>query len=80
MRVHLKGLHRVERRLANGTIRVHYYAWRGGPKIIAEPGTPAFTQQYSEAHLSVPRPKTGTLVTLIAGFKSLGRLPAIVAF
>jgi integrase len=70
MRVHLKGIHRVERRLANGTIRVHFYAWRGGPKINAEPGTPGFTQQYNEAHLSVRRPKAGTLITLIANFKA----------
>ena len=70
MRIHLKGIHRVERRLANGTIRVHFYAWRGGPKINAEPGTPGFTQQYNEAHLSVRRPKAGTLITLIANFKA----------
>ena len=70
MRVHLKGIHRVERRLANGTIRVHFYAWRGGPKINAEPGTPGFTQQYNEAHLSVRRPKAGTLITLITNFKA----------
>ena len=69
MRVHLKGIHRVQRRLANGIIRVHYYAWRGGPKINAKPGTPRFIQQYNEAHRAVRRPKAGTLMTLIAEFK-----------
>lgn len=32
-RVELKGIHRVRRKLADGTIREHHYAWRGGPKF-----------------------------------------------
>lgn len=33
--VELKGLHTVK---AKG--RVYYYAWRGGPAVTGEPGTP----------------------------------------
>ncbi|MFD2173451.1 tyrosine-type recombinase/integrase [Rhodobacter lacus] len=46
MRVELKGLHRVRRKLADGTWRVYHYAWRGGPKIEAEPGTPEFLAEW----------------------------------
>ena len=42
----MKGLHRVKRRLADGSTRVHFYAWRGGPKIEAEPGTAAFHAEW----------------------------------
>jgi integrase len=39
MRVVLKGIHRVKMRLATGETRLYFYAWRGGPRINAEPGT-----------------------------------------
>jgi len=46
MEVALKGLHKVSRRLADGSARIHYYAWRGGPRIEAEPETPAFVAEF----------------------------------
>lgn len=46
MEVALKGLHKVSRRLADGTTRTYFYAWRGGPKIEAAPGTPAFIAEF----------------------------------
>lgn len=49
MRVRLKGVHTVKRKLANGEIRMHYYAWRGGPKLEGEPGTEAFLASYHDA-------------------------------
>jgi integrase len=57
-------------RLATGEIRVYYYAWRGGPRIQAEPGSPEFIRLYQEAHASLRKPKLGTLMTLIAEFKA----------
>jgi len=36
MRVELVGIHRVKKRLAGGSTRWYYYAWRGGPRILAE--------------------------------------------
>lgn len=32
-RLDLAGVHRVRRKLADGTVREHHYAWRGGPKF-----------------------------------------------
>ena len=36
MLVELKGIHRVQKRLAGGGVRTYYYAWRGGPRINAD--------------------------------------------
>lgn len=33
VRVEIKGVHRVVRRLADGSTREHHYAWRGGPNF-----------------------------------------------
>ncbi|MGY3533858.1 integrase [Bradyrhizobium sp. USDA 4452] len=70
MRVNLKGIHRVTRRLANGDVRVHYYAWRGGPAIEAKPNTPEFLLAYNEAHASLRQPRAGTFMTIIAQYKA----------
>src|SRR6185437_8537477 len=70
MRVNLKGVHHVRRRLANGQYKDHYYAWRnGGPRIDAQPGTPEFMRQYTEAHANLRKPKAATLMSVIAEFK-----------
>lgn len=43
MKVPLKGLHAVK---AKG--RIYYYAWRGGPRINSEFGTPEFHAEFAE--------------------------------
>jgi hypothetical protein len=40
MRVRLKGINSFTTRLADGTVKTYWYAWKGGPRIDAEPGTP----------------------------------------
>ena len=69
MRVVLKGIHKVKRRLANGQIRTHYYAWRGGPAIDSQPGTPEFVRAYHDAHAGLRQPAAGTFMTIIAAYK-----------
>lgn len=32
-RIDLRGVHRVRRKLADGSVREHHYAWRGGPRF-----------------------------------------------
>ena len=44
VRVDLKGIAKVE---AKG--RTYYYAWRGGPRLRGEPGSPEFIASYNEA-------------------------------
>jgi integrase len=43
----LVGLHTVKAKLASGEIATYYYAWRGGPRIEAKPGTKAFVQEFA---------------------------------
>ena len=77
MRVVIKGVHKVRRRLADGSVRTYYYAWRGGPRIDAEPHTETFLIEYANhkrlATASV-RP-TNTLETLIEYFTGTDAKP-----
>jgi len=70
VRVHLKGIHRVGKLLATGERTTYYYAWRGGPRISAKPGTPEFIQQYNQAHAQIRQPRASTVMTLIAEYKA----------
>jgi hypothetical protein len=49
MRVRLRGLHSAHVMLANGKRKIYWYAWRGGPRLRGEPGTPEFMASYNEA-------------------------------
>ena len=79
MRVVLKGIHRVKRKLANGEMKVHFYAWRGGPAIEAKPGTPEFVREYHDAHASLRQPRAGTFMTIIAQYKAAPEFTSLAA-
>lgn len=64
----VKGLHKVKRKLADGSTRTHYYAWRGGPAIHAEFGTDAFWIEYGEAKRNASGHREKTLPDLIDEF------------
>ena len=49
MRVHLKGINNHTAKLADGTTKTYWYAWKGGPRLRGEPGTPEFIASYNEA-------------------------------
>ena len=47
MRVNLRGIHRIRKRLADGSVREYHYAWRGGPMFwrsddTVKPGSPQY--------------------------------------
>lgn len=48
VKVDLKGLYRVPVKNKAGGVKVYYYAWRGGPRLEAEFGTPAFLQEFAD--------------------------------
>lgn len=77
MRVQLKGLHHVRRLLVDGSIKDHYYAWRGGPAITAAPNSAEFVRQYYAAHASVRKPKSGTLMSVIVQYKGSAEFLAL---
>ena len=59
-----KGVHKVRSKLVDGTIRTYYYAWRGGPKLIGEPGSAAFETSYRAAKAMNAGPAEGTLQSI----------------
>lgn len=65
----LKGLHKTTKVLADGTRKTYYYAWKGGPKMRAEYGTPEFIREFHEHHAALRNPDTSTVAWLITRYK-----------
>jgi integrase len=70
MRIRLKGLNCVNKKLADGTRRTYWYAWKGGPPLRGEPCTPEFIASYNEAVARKVVPPRGTLLSLLQGFQA----------
>jgi integrase len=67
VKVDLKGIAKAR---AKG--RIYYYAWRGGPRLRGEPGSPEFMASYHEAHENLRTPDTGRFRSLVVLYKSSG--------
>jgi integrase len=70
MRMNLKGINSAVVKLASGEVKTYWYAWRGGPRLKGEPGSPDFVRSYSAAHATRTQARDGTLFALIAEFKA----------
>ena len=71
MRVQLKGIHAVKVKLASGATATYYYAWRKGPRLVGEPGSPEFIASYHAAIQSSRRePDRSNFHSVIAGYKA----------
>jgi integrase len=70
MRVRLRGLNSITKRLADGTRRTYWYAWKGGPPLRGEPGTPEFIASYNEAAARKVVPPRGTLLSVLQHFQA----------
>jgi integrase len=68
--VDLPGLAWTTKRLADGTRRTYYYAWRGGPPLIGTPDTPEFVASYHAAHASRRSAPPDTLMAVITAYKA----------
>ncbi|MGZ2501801.1 hypothetical protein [Rhizobium beringeri] len=66
----LKGIHKVKRPLANGEVRIHYYAWRGGPKMKSAPGTEEFAEELLKHRAESAPSEVTTLGDLIEAFEN----------
>ncbi len=66
----MKGVHRVQKRLASGAIAVYHYAWRGGPRIPGEPGSPEFLAALAEAQKQPPAHHKGTLQEVFNAYQA----------
>ena len=69
MRIRLRGINRVTKRLADGTLRTYWYAWKAGPSLCGKPGTPEFIASYNEAIAKKKAPPNGVLLTLLFRFQ-----------
>jgi integrase len=72
MRVRLKGINSRTKRLADGTIKTYYWAWKGGPPLRGEPGSPEFIASYNEAVAQKVAPPKGVLLALLSQFQESG--------
>ena len=70
MRIRLKGLNSITKRLADGTRRTYWYAWKGGPPLRGEPGTPEFVASYNAAVAAKVTPPDGVLLNLLQGYQA----------
>ena len=68
MRVKIKGLNWKRTKLASGQIVTYYYAWKGGPRIFGQPGTPEFFASYHEAIKSQSEPTQKNLKHLLRAY------------
>jgi hypothetical protein len=70
MRVRLKGVSSRRKLLADGTVKTYYWAWKGGPPLRGEPGTPEFMASYNDAVATKIRPPAGVLLSLLQGYQA----------
>jgi hypothetical protein len=60
----------VKKRLADGRIADYWYAWKSGPRLRGEPGTPEFIASYNEAVARKVTPPTGMLLSILQGYQA----------
>jgi integrase len=65
VRVELRGIAKTR---AKG--RTYYYAWRGGPRLRGEPGSPEFMASYNEAVESCRTPEPGRFKSLVVLYRA----------
>jgi integrase len=70
MRVRLRGINSITKKLADGTRRTYWYAWKGGPSLRGEPGSPEFHASYNEAVARKAVPPRGTLFSVLQAYQS----------
>jgi integrase len=70
MRVRLKGVNSVSKRLADGSRRTYWYAWKAGPALRGEPGSPEFIASYNEAVARKVTPPTGVFLSISQGYQA----------
>jgi integrase len=70
MRVRLRGINSKRKKLADGSFRTYYWAWKGGPPLRGEPGTPEFVASYNEAVAKKIAPPRGVLLSVLHAYQA----------
>jgi integrase len=70
MRIRLKGINSVKKRLADGSVKTFYYAWKSGPPLRGEPGSPEFVASYNQAGARRVASPDGRLQSLLQQYQA----------
>jgi integrase len=70
VRVRLKGINSVKKKLADGSVKIFYYAWKSGPAVKGKPGSPEFTASYNDAVARKVVVPSGTLLSLLQQYQA----------
>jgi hypothetical protein len=79
MRIRLKGINSIAKTLADATRRTYWYAWKGGPPLRGEPGTPEFVASYNEAVARKMVPPDGKLISVLQKYQASGKFDGVPA-
>lgn len=64
------GLHRAPKKLADGTTKTYFYAWKGGPRLPDEYGSAAFAAAFRDATAKrAPSASGGVLLTVFNAYQ-----------
>lgn len=69
MHVRLKGLNCTRKRLADGSERIYFYAWKGGPQLPGKPGSAEFMAAYNAAVTAKVAAPAGILKSVILRYQ-----------
>ncbi|RWE81906.1 MAG: integrase [Mesorhizobium sp.] len=69
MRVRLRGLNKVDKKLADGSTVTYWYAWKGGPRLSGKPGEPDFMAAYNAAVSKRNTGPQGVLLSVLNKFQ-----------
>jgi integrase len=69
MRIELKGLYWTYAVLADGTKKFYYYAWKNGPRLAGEYGSPEFVASFNAAVVSKVAAPEGRLLAALQGYQ-----------
>jgi len=73
MRVNMKGVNSVRKVLADGSVRIYYYAWKGGPRLPGKPGDPEFITAFQAAIREKRNEPVGTLQVVLNAYQESQR-------
>src|SRR5262245_42664664 len=77
MRVRLRGINSKRKRLADGSFKTYWYAWKGGPRLDGLPGSPEFMAAYNAAvtvKVAMPSGRLKSVITRFEGSAEFGQL------
>ena len=60
-------------------VRTYWYAWKGGPPLRGEPGTPEFVHSYNEAIATKAATPQGKLLSVLQAYQASGEFNGLAA-